>query len=150
MIHPRHFGQNRNTGLASQLNLVVQTASNYFVRRADQERKHAANSVSDEVRKTHAELAFRLLDLANDAAQVSTDQEAHSTGARAAAPASSLEVDAVLRHAFMLPELGAFEDLLQALDLVEKDGPTTAAPSKATFPVVSARTSDRSKMGILT
>ena len=88
----------------------VETSSTYFTRRARQERAKAANAASAEARKSHLELALRLVKVAIGPALWvwSESAAAHHQTADSVA-----EIGNVLADAFPLPPSGPFENLLE-------------------------------------
>ena len=94
----------------------MESTSEYFTRRAAEERTRAAEATSSEARKAHLELASRLVNLATEPVPWNGGQESRQTASSSQqATVDRSHVSKALSNAFTLPPSGAFGSLLQAI-----------------------------------
>lgn len=95
----------------------METTSTYFTRRAREERTSAVDAVCAAARSAHLELALRFIKAATQPALWSRWSSAQRVPlARAQNDDAAHDVASALRGAFPLPETGAFQHLLIAVD----------------------------------
>ena len=96
---------------------AVETASNYFTRRARQERANAADAGSAQARKAHLELAVRLVRVAVEPALWAWPEGAIAQHQQAD---NVTDMGHALSSAFPLLHSASFESLLEALDTTDQ------------------------------
>lgn len=90
----------------------MEMAGTYFAKRARQERVKAADAASPQARKSHLELALRLVNVATEPASWCKPRRTLARGTG---------IDDALSGAFPVQSFDPFKSLLEALD--NADGP---------------------------